>query len=40
VIGALRRIGWNGFLAIEGNLTGTLAADTRAAVEALAPHLA
>jgi len=40
VIGTLRRIGWKGFLAIEGNLVESLAVDTRAAVEALAPHLA
>ncbi len=39
VIGTLRRIGWKGFLAIEGNVTESLAADARAAVEALAPHL-
>jgi sugar phosphate isomerase/epimerase len=40
VIGTLRRIGWKGFLAMEGNVAEGLAADTRAAVEALAPHLA
>ena len=39
IIGTLRRIGWKGFLAIEGNVTGGLAADARAAVDALAPHL-
>lgn len=40
VIGTLRRIGWKGFLAMEGNLTQSLAADVRAAVEVIAPHLA
>ncbi len=40
VIGTLRRIGWQGYLAIEGNVTGPLAEDARAAAEALAPHLA
>jgi len=39
VIGTLRRIGWQGYLAIEGNVTGALAVDARATVEALAPHL-
>jgi D-psicose/D-tagatose/L-ribulose 3-epimerase len=39
VIGTLRRIGWKGFLAMEGNVAEDLAADTRASVEALAPHL-
>ncbi|MCX7031908.1 MAG: sugar phosphate isomerase/epimerase [Spirochaetes bacterium] len=40
IIGTLRRIGWKGFLAIEGMTTGGLLADARDAVEALAPHLA
>jgi sugar phosphate isomerase/epimerase len=40
VIGTLRGIGWRGWLAIEGTVTGDLVADTRAAVGALAPHLA
>jgi D-psicose/D-tagatose/L-ribulose 3-epimerase len=40
VIGTLRRIGWKGFLAIEGNLVDGLLADARAAVDALSPHLA
>ncbi len=39
VVGTLRRIGWKGFLAIEGNVTDGLAADVRAAIEALTPHL-
>ncbi len=39
IIGALRRIGWIVFLAIEGNTVNGLLADARAAVEALAPHL-
>jgi len=40
IIGKLRRIGWKGFCAIEGNTTEGLVADARTAVEALAPHLA
>lgn len=40
IIGNLRRIGWKGFCAIEGNTTDGLVADARTAVEALAPHLA
>jgi sugar phosphate isomerase/epimerase len=40
VIGTLRRIDWQGYLAIEGNVTGALAEDTMAAVDALAPYLA
>jgi sugar phosphate isomerase/epimerase len=40
IIGTLRRIGWKGFLAIEGNTVDGLVPDARAAVEALAPHLA
>jgi D-psicose/D-tagatose/L-ribulose 3-epimerase len=39
IIGTLRRIGWKGFLAIEGMTTKGLLADARAAVEALAPYL-
>jgi D-psicose/D-tagatose/L-ribulose 3-epimerase len=39
IIATLRRIGWKGFLAIEGNLVDGLVADARTAVEALAPHL-
>jgi D-psicose/D-tagatose/L-ribulose 3-epimerase len=39
IIGTLRRIGWKGFLAIEGNTVEGLLADARAAVEALATHL-
>jgi D-psicose/D-tagatose/L-ribulose 3-epimerase len=40
VIAHLRRIGWNGFCASEGHTVDGLLADARAAVEALAPHLA
>jgi len=39
IIAALRRIGWTGFLAIEGNIADGLLADARAAIEALTPHL-
>jgi D-psicose/D-tagatose/L-ribulose 3-epimerase len=39
IIGTLRRIGWKGFVAIEGNTVDGLLADARTAVEALAPHL-
>jgi 5-keto-L-gluconate epimerase len=40
IVGHLRRIGWKGFCAIEGNTVDGLLADARAAVEALAPHFA
>jgi sugar phosphate isomerase/epimerase len=40
IIGTLRRIGWKGFCAIEGNTTDGLVEDARTAVEVLAPHLA
>jgi D-psicose/D-tagatose/L-ribulose 3-epimerase len=39
IIGTLRRIGWKGFCAIEGNTVDGLLADARAAVDALVPHL-
>ncbi len=39
IIGTLRRIGWKGFLAIEGNTVDGLLADARAAVKALTPYL-
>jgi len=39
IIATLRRIGWKGFLAIEGATVDGLLADARAAVDALAPHL-
>jgi D-psicose/D-tagatose/L-ribulose 3-epimerase len=39
IVGLLRRIGWKGFLAFEGNAKEGLVADTRAAVEVLAPFL-